>query len=184
MADAGAGGESGPLRSRRKGRRQGILHGSGSRFVGVWPAIRVAATLLLVGVALRLWKFRRVRGLLGRLTPRATRAGRARAGPEARGPRRIAGTREEAQRLAAVVTRTNRRILPWEARCLTESLTLWWLLRRRRIAAELRIGVRTILGPLESHAWVEHEDVPLNDTAEVGRVYEPLDLEANGLSPR
>lgn len=132
---------------------------------GARDTARVAIVLLLVAGALRLWKLRRVHAMLRRLSPP----------PEGPGD-----GRGRARRLGALVTRTNRRVLPWEARCLTESLALWWLLRRRGIRAELRLGVRRILGPLESHAWVEHEGEPLNDTADVRRIFEPLDLALDG----
>src|SRR6185369_2789042 len=41
------------------------------------------------------------------------------------------------------------------ANCLRRSLVLWFLLRRRRIPAEIRIGVRKELGQFQAHAWVE-----------------------------
>jgi hypothetical protein len=52
--------------------------------------------------------------------------------------------------------------------CLTRSLLLGWLLRRRGVAAALRIGVRLAGGSLNAHAWVECEGVPVNDRPEVG----------------
>ena len=52
---------------------------------------------------------------------------------------------------------------PYRATCLRQSLALWWLLRRRGIPAELRIGVRKDDGELQAHAWVEHDGQALND---------------------
>ncbi len=43
----------------------------------------------------------------------------------------------------------------YEMTCLRQSLALQWLLARRGIPAELRIGVRKQTGALEAHAWVE-----------------------------
>ncbi len=43
----------------------------------------------------------------------------------------------------------------YEMTCLRQSLALQWLLARRGIPAELRIGVRKQAGALEAHAWVE-----------------------------
>ncbi len=83
----------------------------------------------------------------------------------------------EAGRLAAAVVHVNRRVFPFEARCLLESLALWWLLRRRRIDAELLLGVRTIVGPFESHAWVEYGGQVLNDATNVREVFEPFALD-------
>jgi len=47
--------------------------------------------------------------------------------------------------------------------CLERSLVVWWLLRRRGIRAELRIGARKEQKSLEAHAWVEFDDQVIND---------------------
>jgi hypothetical protein len=52
--------------------------------------------------------------------------------------------------------------------CLTRSLLLGWLLRRRGVESQLRIGVRLNQGALDAHAWVEWEGVPVNDRPDVG----------------
>lgn len=49
------------------------------------------------------------------------------------------------------------------ATCLTQSLTLWWLLRQMKISTDLRIGVIKSGHPFSAHAWVEFEGVALND---------------------
>jgi hypothetical protein len=49
------------------------------------------------------------------------------------------------------------------ANCLEESLTLWWLLARQGISAELKIGVRKQSETFEAHAWVERDGVALNE---------------------
>jgi len=46
---------------------------------------------------------------------------------------------------------------------LQESLTIWWLLARRGISTDLRIGVRKEGELFEAHAWVEREGVALNE---------------------
>ena len=51
--------------------------------------------------------------------------------------------------------------------CLTRSLLLGWLLRRRGVQSQLRIGVRLAQGALDAHAWVEYEGVPVNDLPDV-----------------
>jgi hypothetical protein len=53
------------------------------------------------------------------------------------------------------------------ARCLTRSLLLVWLLRRRGVRADLRIGVSTAGGSFRAHAWVECDGVPVNDRPDV-----------------
>jgi len=52
--------------------------------------------------------------------------------------------------------------------CLTRSLLLGWLLRRRGVTSNLRIGVRLTHGVLDAHAWVECDGIPVNDQPDVG----------------
>ena len=51
--------------------------------------------------------------------------------------------------------------------CLTRSLLLGWLLRRRGVQSQLLVGVRFTQGVLDAHAWVECEGVPVNDRPNV-----------------
>ena len=51
--------------------------------------------------------------------------------------------------------------------CLTRSLLLGWLLRRRGVQSQLHIGVRFTQGVLAAHAWVECEGIPVNDRPDV-----------------
>ena len=53
------------------------------------------------------------------------------------------------------------------AACLSRSLTLWWLLRRRGIESQLRLGVRKGEQGLDAHAWVELAGQVVNDAADV-----------------
>ena len=67
---------------------------------------------------------------------------------------------------------------PGPVTCLTRSLLLRWLLRRRGIASELRIGVQLVQGQLDAHAWVEVEGMPINDAQDIAQRFatfnEPL----------
>jgi Transglutaminase-like superfamily len=56
----------------------------------------------------------------------------------------------------------------FRAVCLPRSMTLWWMLGRRGIASELRIGVRKEADIFTAHAWLECQGIILNDSAEVG----------------
>ncbi|WP_198032901.1 lasso peptide biosynthesis B2 protein [Mesorhizobium sp. L48C026A00] len=56
----------------------------------------------------------------------------------------------------------------YSGNCLKRSMTLWFLLRRQGIEAELRIGTRKADGKFEAHAWVEYRGKVLNDTVDVG----------------
>lgn len=55
--------------------------------------------------------------------------------------------------------------------CLSRSLTLWWLLRRQGVASELRIGVRTVAGRFQAHAWIEYQGQPLHEIQDVHQHY-------------
>lgn len=63
--------------------------------------------------------------------------------------------RLESARAIARLELAAARHLFFNTNCLEQSLALWWLLRRRGIAAELRIGARKHEGRFEAHAWVE-----------------------------
>lgn len=126
-------------------------------------AIQLLALLPALAAALRACGFRRVYTALGRMSARRAR----------RGAGRGAGA---AECVAAVVVHVNRHALPYQSKCLLESLSLWFLLRRRGFPADLVLGARTLLGPLEAHAWVELDGRVLNDTADVRDVYEPFSL--------
>jgi hypothetical protein len=81
---------------------------------------------------------------------------------------------DELRRTGALVNAAALRVLGAD-NCLTRSLYLWWLLRRRGVRCELRIGVRMTDGALEAHAWVEHGGVPVNDRPDVGDHFPAFD---------
>ena len=55
--------------------------------------------------------------------------------------------------------------------CLTRSLLLDWMLHRRGVASQLRIGVRITQRAFEAHAWVEVAGVPANDRPDIGEQF-------------
>ena len=59
-------------------------------------------------------------------------------------------------------------------RCMTRSLTLQFLLTRRGLDAELRIGVRKDADRLRAHAWLELAGEPLGEPADVDQLFPPL----------
>lgn len=63
---------------------------------------------------------------------------------------------------------------PFPSTCLTRSLLLDWLLRRRGVKSEMRIGVRVAKGTLEAHAWVEVDGRPVNDAPDIAQRYAPI----------
>ena len=103
--------------------------------------------LSFVALALRVGSLRRVLTILGWSLPRSL----------------VHDDEARASRAADLLGVAARRGL-FSSNCLSRSVTLWWLLRRRRIAAELRIGVRREGPILLAHAWVEHGGRPLNDS--------------------
>ncbi|HEX6307272.1 MAG TPA: lasso peptide biosynthesis B2 protein [Longimicrobiales bacterium] len=54
---------------------------------------------------------------------------------------------------------------PRRALCLEQSLALFVLLRRRGVAAELRLGVQP--RPFYAHAWVEVDGRPVSESADL-----------------
>ncbi len=74
------------------------------------------------------------------------------------------------------------RNLPGQPRCLTRSLSLWWLLRRRGIDARMCVGVRPLGDAIEAHAWVESDGRVLNDHPDVAQVFKAFDGDIAAIS--
>ena len=137
------------------------------KFLALSPADRVVFlklwTLLpLVAASLHLLGYPRTLRLLSRWSPAA---------PE------HARLSEDAMSYALRLGRLARiagRYVPTNGSCLRQSLLVWWLLRRKGVPAELRIGVRTQEG-FTAHAWVEVDGQPVNDAPDVGERFAPFD---------
>lgn len=127
-----------------------------------WLLAQAIVVLPMMRMALRLMGFKRTHLTLRRLRPIR--------GKEEGATRR---SMEEAARAAQLVYAAARHGL-LDRNCLTQSLTLWWLLRRRGIESEICIGVRKVGDGLEAHAWVEHSGNVLGDHQDVGRHFTPL----------
>jgi hypothetical protein len=65
-------------------------------------------------------------------------------------------------------------VLPIAPTCLRRSVTLLRELNRLHLTATMHIGVRSIAGVLEAHAWVQAGDVVVNDDPEVTKTYVEL----------
>ena len=65
--------------------------------------------------------------------------------------------------------------------CLTESLAVWYLLKRQDIPAQLRIGVRKVTEKFEAHAWVEFEGAAVNQPDEQHQHYAAFESEFSGV---
>jgi hypothetical protein len=68
-----------------------------------------------------------------------------------------------AQRLAELASIAGRRGV-LTATCLPQALLIEWILRRRGLSPELRVGVRKQADALDAHAWVELHGVALGQT--------------------
>jgi hypothetical protein len=68
-----------------------------------------------------------------------------------------------AQRMERAVA-TAGALYPGRGLCLEQSLVLYYILRRRGLAAKYCQGVQSY--PFTAHAWVEYRGAPLNDVAE------------------
>ncbi len=126
----------------------------------------------LIIPALRIWGFRRVHAFLHRTAPKPHALPSTQAGDEHPGI-------EELRNLGHLVNAAANNS-PIRTACLTRSLALWWLLRCRGIACDLRIGVSNDSGEFSAHAWVEYEGAVINDSpGSIGR-FAAFD---GGLSP-
>jgi hypothetical protein len=59
--------------------------------------------------------------------------------------------------------------------CLEQSTALWFVLRRRGIAAKIRFGARKQAERLEAHAWVECMNVALDEDQGVHVHFRPFE---------
>jgi hypothetical protein len=79
----------------------------------------------------------------------------------------------ETKDVARMVTAASREGY-FHGKCLEKSVVLWFLLSRKRVPAELRIGVRQSANGFEAHAWVEVQGTIVNDTEDVLHNYVPF----------
>jgi hypothetical protein len=131
-----------------------------------WLLVRLAVLLPAIGGALRCFGISHTYLLLGGQIGRASAASTV---PSAE--------QVSANRLSQLIDIVARHGL-YPATCLRKSLALWWLLRRRGLPAELRIGVAKVEDQIHAHAWVEFAGRVINDRPTVGddySAYEDLD---------
>jgi len=118
--------------------------------------LEAAVALAATWVGLRVFGFRRWKSIFGWFA--ANRVRHARAARSASWGAAGAIARFEDAAARHFFLRTN---------CLERSLVLCWLLERRGIDSQLRLGARKEAGRFEAHAWVEVDGSVVND------VYEP-----------
>jgi hypothetical protein len=115
-----------------------------------------AALIPTVAAALRVLGFERVRTWVDRAT------------------RTPAQQRPSAIDRSVLAINRAKRYGPYPGNCLSQSLTLLWLLRRSGFSPSLQLGVRLTDSTFAAHAWVEYEGRVLNDTQDVHERYTPL----------
>ena len=64
--------------------------------------------------------------------------------------------------------------------CLRRALALQWMLARRGIIAELRIGVQRQAKTLQAHAWLELGGVPISDPETITERFTTLTAQKKG----
>ena len=101
--------------------------------------------LPLVALSLKILGYRRTKGLMSKVVPDV-------------GDELIL---EESGRVAAYgiarMVDVAARRGPYKASCLKQALVAWWLLARRRIPSDIKIGVSKTAREFDAHAWVELE---------------------------
>lgn len=133
--------------------------------------LQAAALLTALRVLLRTAGLRRVHAVLSRSARRAAVAG----GRAWSSPREV----QAAVHLVAMAARRT----PASTTCLHRSLALWWLLRRRGVDCQLRLGARRQDERFDAHAWVECDGEVVNDDPQKVREYAPLSWHPAGQRP-
>jgi len=83
-----------------------------------------------------------------------------------------------AQRLQLVVGMAARlHLLPMT--CLVKALTLRFMLSRRGIEAQLRIGANKTSTGLSAHAWVEIQGQPISESEDLAERFKVIDVQIN-----
>ncbi|MHB8753385.1 MAG: lasso peptide biosynthesis B2 protein [Candidatus Acidiferrales bacterium] len=111
-------------------------------------------------VSLRMFNFRSVQQSLERRQADAT-------GMDARNDETVCAEVQTASRMVDAASRHGL----VRGNCLSKSITLWWLLRRRGIPVRLRLGARRTVDQFEAHAWVEMNGRVVNDSEDVRTKY-------------
>lgn len=78
------------------------------------------------------------------------------------------GAAEHLAQLAAIAGRNG----PISATCLRQSLLLYWILRRRGLQPELKLGARKENGQFHAHAWVVLGGQPLAQGPDAHQAFE------------
>jgi hypothetical protein len=131
--------------------------------------LRAAVLLPLISLSLRMRGFGATQGTLQKFLPDSKMETSDLPGPRAE--------------LTARMVRAAVRYGAGHPTCLEESLALWWLLGRRGIVSQLRIGVKKDSPKFQAHAWVELDGEPLNEPEALHHHYAAFDGEISSVPP-
>ena len=131
----------------------------------------VLAALLLPLIRVSLW----LRGFRATQKSLQARMGRQ----VARLPEAAASGVQQVCRMVFAAGRNS----PMRATCLERSLALWWLLGRKGITTQLRIGARKSEGKFEAHAWVERNGEAIGEPEGTHLHYAAFEKEFSGDLP-
>jgi hypothetical protein len=124
--------------------------------------VEAAAGLVATRVGLRVLGFRRWKAVLSHLAPPLRE-------------RDLAPLIGDSVKMVLQMESAAARNLFFRPNCLERSMILWWLLRSRGIAADLRFGARKHGQRFEAHAWVECCGVVLDGPDETHLEFVPFD---------
>ena len=126
--------------------------------------VEAAGSFLATKLGLRIFGFHRWKKALAWLVP-GMNADTGVIGP---------GEVTSAQKIAQIAAAVERNFF-FRTNCLEQALVLWFLLRRRGIAAELCFGGRKEGSRFEAHAWVEIGGTVLEKTGEAHHHFVPFE---------
>lgn len=121
-----------------------------------WNFLKIAVLVPLVEISIRTIKFKKTYRVLKALT------GRTPAPPK---------DDISVIRRYRNVFYLHRRAIPYLGKCLSQSLTLWFLLERQGISAELKFGVKKEKNDLIAHAWIEYKGEAFMSESEMEENY-------------
>ena len=130
-----------------------------------WFAIKSLLLLQFVSIGVRLFGFSRVKHWFEQDAVRKSPAVQP-----------LDQSLDTAVHLGALVRLANHRIEALNVTCVPESLSVWWLLQRRGIPAQLQFGLRKNAGQLDGHAWVTVGDRVVRGDPLLPQDFTPIDL--------
>ena len=120
-----------------------------------------------IAISIRLLGFRKTRGLLAFSTKLLLKLT----------PAPALGHEQRTQILKEILRAMKIAIrhAPYSGNCLSRSLSLHTITQRHAIPTSLQIGTKIENGDFSAHAWVEFQDTPLNDSSNIGEIYQAFE---------